>query len=187
MTEANRDALVHPDPRNRSLPQEFEAFFELKQLGYLRYAHTHLRSMEDARRAVKVAGLRLVLQWSSILGRPDYEAEALRIVREVVRNYWQLNADGLVLPPVGQDQAAQQIALLARRKAVDRAWEELELVAPEHADCLRLRTARLSYVEVAQALGITTAQARQGTWMGMRTLRDLLDRTTDQHDKRTPK
>ncbi|MGW7586634.1 RNA polymerase sigma factor [Kitasatospora sp. NPDC054768] len=181
------DQQIGPDPVE-ALPRDFEGFFIAWQKKFLKYADSRLRSREDAEDVVLRAAAIIHRKWDRILTHKNPIAFAFYILQRLIIDYWrdqtrQAKIDHAARllardSPVHHPSAdLAQFHSLAEYEQLDQALDELDEHSPVQAACVRLRhLVGMSHDEIAVLLDITSSKAKNETWMGMRFLKDRLDR-----------
>lgn len=132
-------------PLAEHLPVEFSAFVFQHQQAYLRYAHLHLGSKEEAIEVVEGVFARLARNWDQVLRQASVEAYALAELKESL-------ARRLVL--AGRPPAiAETAAFTAAREAARHRLHTLESALGLYSAIARLPERQLDVILLAFVIG----------------------------------
>ncbi|MEV5194726.1 sigma-70 family RNA polymerase sigma factor [Streptomyces clavifer] len=168
--------LVGPDPETRGIDPRGEKFFRDHMGTFMGIATYHLRNPHDAEDAVMDAVVTMHRRIDRILAAACPIALATKILRDAIKDFYRrsvrrANNEHLV----SEMPSITYLMELARYDRLDRAMEELEVLAPQQALCVQLYDiVGLSYAQIAENVDITEVAARANVSRGRRQLTDLL-------------
>ncbi|PVC80388.1 RNA polymerase subunit sigma [Streptomyces sp. CS090A] len=168
--------LVGPDPEPPGLDPRGEEFFRQHLDTFRRIATYRLRNVHDAEDAVMNAALIMHRKIERILAASNPIALATKILNDSITDYCRSSvriARNEQL--VAEMPTVAYLLELGRYDQLDRAMEELEIVAPLQALCVQLYDLiGLSYTQTAEIAGITVNAARTNAHRGRRQLESML-------------
>jgi RNA polymerase sigma-70 factor (ECF subfamily) len=168
--------LVGPDPEPPRLDSRGEAFFRDHLETFRRIAAYRLRNHHDAQDAVMDTMVTMHRKIERILAAANPIGLALKMLDDAIIDYYRRSVkitdrEHLVpeMPPIAH------LTELRRYEPLDRAMEELEVVAPMQAQCVRLHDLmELPYAQVAAIAGISENAAKTNVSRGRKHLNELM-------------
>ncbi|MFH8439359.1 RNA polymerase sigma factor [Streptomyces sp. NPDC018007] len=143
----------------------------------MRIAVYRLRNQHDAEDAVMNAMLTMHSKIDRILGASNPIALATKILNDTITDYCRSSVRiARNEQPVAEMPTVSYLMDLGRHDPLDRAMEELEVVAPLQARCVQLHhLIGLSYDQVAKIADISVTAAKTNAHRGRRHLGRMLE------------
>ncbi|MGW8488270.1 RNA polymerase sigma factor [Streptomyces sp. NPDC055886] len=168
--------LVGPDPEPPGIDPRGEEFFREHLDTFRRIAIYRLRNPHDADDAVMNALLTMHSKIERIIAASNPIALAMKMLNDTITDYCRTSVrikrnEQLV----AEMPAVSYLMELGRYDELDRAMEELEIVAPLQAMCVQLHhLIGLPYNQVAESAGISVAAAKTNAYRGRKQLGRML-------------
>ncbi|OKK08171.1 RNA polymerase subunit sigma [Streptomyces sp. CB03234] len=168
--------LVGPDPGQPGLDPRGEEFFRENLDTFMRIAAYRLRNLHDAEDALMEAMVTMHRRIERILAASNPIALATKILNDAITDYYRSSVRITKYEHlVAEMPAASALTELGRYDRLDRAMEQLEVIAPQQARCVQMYyLIGLSYAQTAEILGITQSAAKTAACRGRQQLTELM-------------
>ncbi|TXR94514.1 sigma-70 family RNA polymerase sigma factor [Streptomyces sp. col6] len=168
--------LVGPDPEPPKLDPRGEAFFRDHMETFMRIAAYRVRNPHDAEDAVMDAVVTMHRRIERILAASSPIALATKILGDAIKDHHRRSVRIATREHlVPELPSTSYFVELGRYDLLDRAMEELEVIAPQQALCVQLYDlVGLSYAQVAEIAESTESAARANVSRGRKHLTELM-------------
>ena len=141
-------------PASLELEREVAALYEANAARLVNYAQTLARNREAARDAVQEVFLRYFAERRYGHRVENPRAWLYRALHNYLMDQMETPAAKYEIPAEGVELSTNQSAAEHVMEKIQTAQQIVSRLTPRELDCLRLRAAGLSYMEIAQKLGI---------------------------------
>lgn len=158
------------------LDAEFDELWRITSPKVRAYMFCACRTWPDADDLVQECYYRAVRGWRRFGGRASRQAWLFAIARNTRADFFRKKKSGPKLVALEKAEEPIEQKPKSATERIDLVWQSLKNLDEEQREVIHLRfTARLSYAEMAHALGIPVGTVRSRLHRGLKAVRKMIE------------